>query len=156
MATLLHRVMQNFDRTIKAISPTSEIVRNKFLFFDPDFEEPAQNTGGFRWFFVDWSDSDPPGQATDSDNREHWHRAKVKVHYRKKVIPFLDAREMILLDRHDLISALRDDNKAGYDGDNPTTDLGLKRRIHDGDEMTEDDEFRFLTMQFRCKVREAE
>lgn len=159
MATNLHRAIDNFIYRIEATTPTSQVIGNRFIHWDPTYEEsePDFSTGFFRHFTVEWKDSDGDSAATNVDDREAWHNFHVAVYY-PLILPWLQMHYAILQDRHDLIKALRTKaNCLGYSADYPTTDIGLYHRHRTGDELIKQSpEVWELTTNWRCKIRESE
>jgi hypothetical protein len=154
MATLLHRVSDNFIYQIQQISPTSSITRNRYV-----VHEPSRNSepwSAARQFHVEWTDSDNELDSSDSDYREAWHNFLVSVIY---PLEYSDAQleRLILLDRHDLAKRLRRKEFAkGVTGD-ASLKVGLMNRHRTGDELNRDsDSHWILTTKWRCKVQESE
>jgi hypothetical protein len=154
MATLLHRVSDNFVYQIQQITPTSTISRNQYRVHEPS--RNAEPWSAARQFYIQWTDSDNDMDASDSDYREAWHNYLVHVIY---PIDYSDDKleEMILLDRHDLAKRLRrKEFTKGVDGD-ASLEVGLMNRHRTGDELNRDnDSFWILTTKWRCKVQESE
>jgi hypothetical protein len=156
MATLAHRVIENFIYQICQISPTSTLMRTLFTSFDPTAIAPEVSEGFARHFYVEWTDSDENLPSSDSDRREAWHSYRVHVFY-PLILGFSEMHELIMLDRHDLLFRLRrKEYCVGYSASNPTTEIGLFNRYRIGDELDKSENVWRLTIGYRCKISEDE
>jgi hypothetical protein len=158
MSTQLHNVRRNFERVMRAITPTSTISPNGFATMDPTVDVGKDASNWTRRFWVQWRGSDRDSAATDSDRREAWHEYVVTVLY-PTCVPWGDLQDMIAQDRHQLHMELRaQGNRLGYDANYTTTDIGLYQRECTGDEIDDntDPEVHRLRLSWRCKIRENE
>ncbi len=157
MSTYLHLIIKNFRWRIESISPTSDLVRQLFRFWDPTYEEDEDESSGFsRSFYVEWNGSEPDSAATDADRREAWHRFTVNLIY-PVTLNYQDMHVLIAQDRHDVIETLRaDENRVGYDDNNSTTELGLYNRYCDGDDLIKEENIWILAQRYRCLIEESE
>jgi len=167
MATLLHRVLDNFYWRIGAISPTYSGEGRpvgRFRAWDvEDGRDPAKGTGWTRRFWVEWLGSDEDIGATTNEIREAWHTYRVHVIYPRRQGSHRRTMAMIAQDRHDLCRHLRGaiatDHRLGYDDDNPTTNIGLAKRVRTGDELrllAGNDKIYELVLEWTCFVLETE
>ena len=157
MATSLHRIYDNFIWRIETITPTYTSRHGGFRSFDPTKETVGANSGSLRKFFVEWNDSGKDFAATNVNAREAPHTWMLTVFY-PIVQPWKETHHMILLDRHDLLTQLRDDRKrVGYNADNTTTDIGLYQRRRLGDQLIKDEPKLWrLLIEWECKTVESE
>jgi hypothetical protein len=173
MSTNLHRVVSNTRWRIEALTPShvygppdSPI---KFRRFDPFEAEPANTSGWVRAFFVHWLGSSLDIGATNLDIREAIHPVFVHIIYPPAALPYEELEAMWLQDRHDIIKAMRDQaQRAGYDADNTTGDIGLmvRRRgspdtVRAGGELIPglvnlNPNILQLVIELHCEVREEE
>lgn len=167
MATLLHRVLDNFYWRITSTSPTysgSARAVARFREWDPtDGKDPTKGSGWTRRFWVEWTGSDADEGATSVELREAWHTYRVHILYSRKNHSHRALMDMIVQDRHDLCRTLRGgiatDHRLGYNDDNATTEIGLAKRYRTGDELRLLDAngqvFEAVT-EWKCYVQETE
>lgn len=154
----IDNVLDNFCWRVESVSPTNQIVRNKFLRFDPNQNEPTQSSAWYRRFWVEWNGSDPDKDSSSPIQRLAWHDIQVHIVY-PILLDVLDLQKLILADRHDLIKTLRAPaNRVGYNDTNPTDNVGLYARIRNGDELLKNqyDDLWELIIAFRTQILESE
>jgi hypothetical protein len=166
MACRLDRALRNIIYWLEVTTPTSTLVRNRFESYDPNRRDCPLDSAGLRKFWVEWMGSggdlaDADG-ATDMDNRESNHVARLHVEYPTAPLELTELQCLIASDRHDIRKALRDPAKftVGYrdnSGTYATTDTGVFNRWFTGDEINkiQRDKWRF-TSQLQFSLRESE
>jgi hypothetical protein len=151
-------VYDNFVWRIQNIAPTSAIVTKKFLFNDsPGNFNPDQSSGTCRVFTVRYESGGEIHEPCDGTGYTRDLVFAVDVAYSTEIKLNLFS-ELVLSDERNLIKCLRDDAKwQGTSDDNPTTNIGLWRRILMGSTLDKTDAVTsYLKQKWACQVWESE
>jgi len=159
MATLAHRLYQNFKYWIEQITPTSTYgnPKNRFFFVDTLRTELDETSGLTRGFSLQWLGSNEDANPTDLFDRWAEHNYQLEVGYSTK-LKTETLHKLVAQDRHDLCKQLRSPTYLlGWDVNNTTTDIGLDDRVRIGDELdTSSPALWILRQQYRCLLQETE
>ena len=157
MATLIHRVFENFIWRIESLTPTATAgnLRTRFLDYDPLRHDPSAMPTS-RNFSVTWASSASDESPTDLYDRVAEHVFELEFHY-EPTMKWNTLHEVILQDRHDINSLLRDPAYfIGYSAINSTDEINLKNRIRTGDSLVRSPSLITLRQSWRCMVWETE
>jgi hypothetical protein len=139
---------------METITETSTVKVEQFTHVDPLRVDPMP----VRGFAVAWMRSEEDLGLTDGATwRNAFHEFSLDIWYPvgPAGLKWLNAHEMIMQDRHDLLKQLEETNLKGYDASNTTTDIGLETRHRVGDELDRGtaDVWVYRSI-WRCLVRE--
>ena len=155
-ATSAHLVLENFAYRTKLITPTIAGERYKELGVDLPEIEPGEQPGTTRMFTIDWDEAAPVEGKWSGYDRIAWHTVIQVVYYPAASLGDRAARyELILSDRHDIISALEaQSSRDGYDADHASTDVGLQVRQCGVTSLDRDEDVWQLVLPFQCLIKE--
>ena len=156
MATLLHRVHDNFIWRIEGLTPTSTRSRRKFRSLDRQTPRPGEHFGVTRGFRVQRLGSGADVELTDFTCRVADHRYAVEVYYGDE-FGGTAVHEVADQDRHDIIKDLRYPGSwNGFNSSNTDTDIGIMDRQLLGDSFDFEGGAWILRLEFGVKAKEAE
>jgi hypothetical protein len=154
MATNLHRVYQNIRWRIESLTPTSTRCLEKFR-HRGDLAA-NESLGQTREFTIKRDGREGFAGVTNMYSRTAKHAYVVDVVYPTSLKrDALD--EVISQDAHDIITALRDPAKyLGFNASNTATNIGIRDRLENSDQVLEDADLWTLRIKFDVTVKEVE
>ncbi|MGB0890080.1 MAG: hypothetical protein ACPGWS_07340 [Solirubrobacterales bacterium] len=156
-----YRVIDNFVWRVKAITSTeSQISGSAWRDIDPLRVDP-DTLPNARAFYVEWLGAGPENHEDISRNdRFADHEFELVTVYQVGVsgLKHQDAAKLILRDRDDLITELRDPAKClGYSDAAAATNIGLIKRTVSGETLDRSSTSVWLLRQrWTCKINESE
>lgn len=149
---------RNFVWRLEAITPANTAVTDKKFRFNARRIEDAQASGTIRNFVLYWLGSGADEYETDMSERRAPHNFQLEVTYPATTkVDLQTLSTMLLQDRHDIATVLRDPAYYdGYDDSNTSTKYGLWSRVRDSDEIARDENNWTLRQRWSCLIREQE
>jgi len=153
----LDQVYQNIIWRVEAITPTFTISPSRFLHNDFPLHMTDEQALKERLFSAEWDRGDPVSDFSDLNQR--WSPQFFTFEISYDASRDLDKLHALMFDdRNKIHAALRNpDNFVGYDDDNSATDINLKGRWLDSEEVDKDRETMWVMRQlWRLTVAEDE